>query len=217
MHARECSSRYSPAMTVRFHFRRLLARRHPHRHRSLDRTARIWDARVSATLAAQILWAKVAQTDPLADLDRTELGLPPDARVKQWRTQGSACDQAAAAFYDPDRVTRGLARTAIVAEVANSACTSQIALSGKTPRLIYEKGRALLAKSDVMAAKQQLELAVSSGYRAAQIDLASLLVDVSAGLVSVARRTRMARRRTDRGIRGRASVRIRRLKLARAG
>jgi eukaryotic-like serine/threonine-protein kinase len=148
---------------------------------SNDKTARIWDARVSATLAAQILWAKVAQTDPLADLDRTELGLPPDARVKQWRTRGSACDQAAAAFYDPDRVTRGLARTAIVAEVANSACTSQIALSGKTPRLIYERARALLAKSDVMAAKQQLELAVSSGYRAAQIDLASLLVDVSAG------------------------------------
>ena len=148
---------------------------------SNDKTARIWDARVSATLAAQILWAKVAQIDPLADLDRTELGLPPDARVKQWRTPGSACDQAAAAFYDPDRVTRGLVRTAIVADVANSACTSQIALSGKTPRLIYERARALLAKSDVMAAKQQLELAISSGYRAAQIDLASLLVDVSAG------------------------------------
>jgi len=151
-----------------------------------DKTARIWDAYIPATLTAQIVWDKVAETDPLSHVDRIELGLPPDARVRHWRTEGSACDQAAAAFYDPDRVTRGLAQAAIVADVANSACSAHTP-DGNTPRMAYEQARALLAKSDVQGARRQLELSLSAGYRAAQVDLANLLVDASAGMLDAQR------------------------------
>ncbi len=149
---------------------------------SFDKTARIWDARIPATLEAQILWAKAAQSDPLTEVDRTELGLMPDARVRRWANAGSACDKAAAAFYDPDRLTSGHAQSAIVADVAKSACLPQ-ASSGNTPRETFQAARALLAKSDVKGAKQQLERAVSEGYRTAQVDLANLLVDASAGML----------------------------------
>ncbi len=149
---------------------------------SADKTARIWDARIPATIEAQILWDAAAESDPLPDVDRTELGLRPDARVRTWESQGSACDRAAAAFYDPDRLIPGLAQGAIVADVANSACPQQ-APSGNRPRLAYQAARALLAKSDVKGARQQFELAVSAGYRAAQVDLANLLIDASAGML----------------------------------
>jgi TPR repeat protein len=148
-----------------------------------DEIARIWDARIQATVAAQILWDKVAETDPLPEFDRTELGLLPDARVRRWGTQVSACDQAAAAFYDPDRLARGLAQATIVADVANAACFRQVAPGETTPRLTYQAARALLAKSDEKGARQQLERAVAAGYRAAHVDLANLLVDVSAGML----------------------------------
>ena len=106
-----------------------------------DKTARIWDARIPATLAAQILWNAAAQTDPLPDVDRTELGLRPDARVRQcWGQRDPRAIEAAAAFYDPDRLTPGLAQAAIVAAVANSACSPQLAPSGHTPRLAYQGG-----------------------------------------------------------------------------
>jgi len=147
-----------------------------------DQTARIWNARIPAPIEAQILWDKVAQTDPLPDVDRLELGLPPDPRVRRWESEASACDQAAGAFYDPDRSTRGLAQVSIVAEVADSACLRQLPLRGDSPRLTYQAARALLAKSDLKGARQQLELAVSEGYRAAQVDLANLLVGTAAGL-----------------------------------
>ncbi len=148
-----------------------------------DKTARIWDAHVPATLSAQILWDSAAETDPLPEVDRSELGLPPDPRVRQWVAPGSACDRAAAAFYDPDRLTRGLVQGAIVADVANSACSARNAPTAKTSRLAYQSGRALLAKSDLKGARQQFELAVSAGYRAAQVDLANLLIDPSAGML----------------------------------
>jgi hypothetical protein len=72
-----------------------------------DTTARIWDARIPANLAAQILWDASAETDALPAVDRTLLGLPPDARARSWPASGSACDRAAAAVYDPDRATPG--------------------------------------------------------------------------------------------------------------
>ena len=146
-----------------------------------DQTARIWDARVPGNIATQILWDAAAETDPLPDVDRTQLGLLPDERVRKWSTHGSACDQAAAAFYDPDRLTAGVALATIVADVATSAC-AQVAKGGDSPRLAYQKGRALLAGQDVPGAKRQFELAVSKGYRAARVDLANLLMDSSAGM-----------------------------------
>ena len=150
---------------------------------SLDKTARIWDARIPATIAAQILWDAAAETDPLPDVDRTQLGLLPDARVRKWRTLGSPCDQAAAAFYDPDRLTPGLTQAAIVPDVANSACSPDTAKTGDSRRLVYQRGRALLANSDVKGAMRQFELAVSEGYRAARVDLGNLLMDNSVGMI----------------------------------
>ncbi len=149
---------------------------------SNDKTARIWDARVPANIAAQTEWAAAAEIDPLADIDRAQLDMPARARVRQWPADGSACDKAAAAFYDPDRLARGLTRGMLDAEVAGSACSQEIAKSGSTSRLLYQLGRASLAKSDLKSAKQQLELAVSGGYRVARVDLAELLLRDSAAL-----------------------------------
>ncbi len=144
-------------------------------------TARVWDGRVPANIAAQILWDSSAETDPLPQADRTQLGLLPDARVKKCGTHGSACDQAAAAFYDPDRLAAGLAQKMNVAYVARSSCSQEIAKTGNRPPVFYQAGRTLLAKSDVKGARLQFDLAVSKGYRAARIDLANLTMDASAG------------------------------------
>jgi Tol biopolymer transport system component/TPR repeat protein len=165
-----------------------------------DKTARIWDARIPATIAAQIQWAAAAQTDPLPDVDRMDLGLGPDARVRSWEAPASACDQAAAAFYDPERLARGLAQAAIVAEVANAACSPQMKASRNTSRLAYQAGRALRAKSDMKGARQQLELAVSAGYRAAQVDLADLLIDASAGMLDPQRAVALAQSAWQQGL-----------------
>jgi len=45
---------------------------------SMDKTARIWRAHVQAGLEAQIAWFEAAQTDPLTETDRVELGLAED-------------------------------------------------------------------------------------------------------------------------------------------
>ncbi len=149
---------------------------------SFDKTARIWDARVPAGIDAQIIWAASAETDPLSDVDRKELGLPVDSRVRTWQTKASVCDQATAAFYDPERPAPGASQANINADIATSSCSAEIAKSGHTARLDYQMGRALLAKGDVNGAKRQFELAVSNGYRVAGIDLAGLLVSVAASV-----------------------------------
>jgi len=149
---------------------------------SFDKMARIWDARVPAGIDAQITWATSAETDPLSDVDRKELGLPLDSRARTWPTKASACDQATAAFYDPARLAPGASQANINADIATSSCSAEIANSGHTARLDYQMGRALLAKGDVNGAKRQFELAVSNGYRVAGIDLADLLVSVTASV-----------------------------------
>jgi WD40 repeat protein len=142
---------------------------------SLDKTARIWDARIPATLEAQILWQAAALTDPLPEVDRVELGIPPDPRVLSWPTKGSGCDRAAAAFYDPDRLTPGMALADISVDIAVAACTAEIGKSRHDARSDFEMGRALLAKKDVPGARRQFETAVAKGYRAAGVELAALL------------------------------------------
>jgi len=149
---------------------------------STDKTGRIWDARVPGSVEAQIRWDQAAQTDPLPESDRTELGLLPEARVRRWESRSSACDQAAAAFYDPDRRTRGLAQAMIVADVAAAGCLRPVDARDNPPRSTYEAARALLAKSDVQGAKAGFEAALSAGYRVAGVDLANLLFDASAGV-----------------------------------
>jgi TPR repeat protein len=141
---------------------------------SLDKTARIWDAGIPADLGAQILWDASAQVDALPETDRAQLGLPPDVRVRTWPASGSACDQAAAAAYDPDRVTRGVPLQKIAVDIALPACTGESAQGGAAARSDYELGRTLQAKGDVNGAARQFERAVQRGYRAARVDLADL-------------------------------------------
>ena len=148
---------------------------------SEDGTARIWDANVAADLDTQIAWSQAAKIDDLSDLERSRLGLPQDARVRAWPDDASKCDSAAAAPFDPDRRAAGVAQGKISADSAAAACTQEIAESGTAPRLAYQLGRALVAKHDLKGARQEFERAVSGGYRAAQVDLAALLVDATAG------------------------------------
>jgi eukaryotic-like serine/threonine-protein kinase len=142
---------------------------------SIDKTARIWDAHVPADLAAQILWDASAVTDPLSEVDRIELGLPPDAHVRSWPSKGSRCDQAAAAAEDPDRVTPGVLLTNITVDIANPACSADSAKPHHAARSDYQMGRTLLAGKDIQGARRQFEIALAKGYRAAGVDLADLL------------------------------------------
>ena len=146
---------------------------------SLDRTARIWNSRVPADLNGQILWDEAADTDPLSELDRNALGLPPPARVRAWPTQMSACDRAAGAVYDPGRMSPGSPSAEIAVDVAVSACAAEINAPGRAARFNFEMGRALVVKGDASGARRQFDLAVSAGYPAAQIDLADLLANPS--------------------------------------
>jgi WD40 repeat protein len=144
-----------------------------------DKTARIWDARIDADIEAQISWDASAQTDPLPGVDRAELGLPPDPRVRIWPGSGSACDQAAAALYDPDRLTPGAPLDGITVDIAGPACAAESAKPGHTARSDYEFGRAQWAQGDADGAEKQFESAVARGYRAARVDLADLLAAAS--------------------------------------
>jgi WD40 repeat protein/serine/threonine protein kinase len=148
-----------------------------------DKTVRIWEGRVPATLDGQIAWDAAAQTDFLSEVDRTRLGLPADARTGTRLRRGSACDQAAAAYYDPDRAASGAAQPDINADVATSACAAETAKPGHPVRLDYQWGRALWAKHDAPGARRQFELAVSKGHPAARIDLGNLLLEGTAGMV----------------------------------
>ena len=141
-----------------------------------DKTARIWDAHVPGDIATQITWYTAAQSDPLSDIDRIELGLAPDAK-EAWRRNRSACDQSAAAFYDPNRLAQGVAQARLNAEIATTACALEMAAPDHAARTDYQMGRALLAKHDLNGAQQQLELAASKNYAAARVDLANFLLD----------------------------------------
>ncbi len=150
---------------------------------SFDKTARIWDAHIPAVLDDQIAWEAAAQTDSLSEVDRNRLGLPPDARITALSDQRSACDQAAAAFYDPHRLASGAAQPDINVDIANPTCAAEAAKPGHAVRSDYQWGRALWAKHDFAGARRQFELAVSKGYPAARIDLGNLLLDGTAGVV----------------------------------
>jgi eukaryotic-like serine/threonine-protein kinase len=146
---------------------------------SADDTARIWDARVPADIAAQIVWDAAAEVDPLPEVDRTQLGLPPDSRIRTWKTRASTCDLRAAAFYDPERRTAGLLLEQIIIGSANEACSAETLSPAHDSRLDYELGRAFLAKGNVNGARRQFELAMANGHHAARVDLADLLLQNS--------------------------------------
>jgi len=142
---------------------------------SFDKTARIWDARVPADLPAQILWDMSAVTDALPEVDRAELGLPPDERVRSWSNKASGCDRAASAVYDPDRLTPGVLLEDIMVDIAIAACAAETSKPHHAAQLDYQMGRALLAKNDVKGARPQFEIAAAKGYRTAGVDLADVL------------------------------------------
>jgi len=152
-----------------------------------DKTARIWEGHIPATLDGQISWDAAAQPDSLSEVDRTRLGLPADARIKTWSRPALACDQAAAAYYDPGRTASGAAQSDINADIANPECAAEAVKPGHAARLDYEWGRALLAKGDSPGARRQFELAVSKGYPAARIDLGNLLLSEPSGSVDLQR------------------------------
>ena len=153
---------------------------------STDKTARIWDATVPADLGGQVAWSQAAQFDPLPNIESERLGLPPDRRIRIWRNDESKCDAAAAAPYDPDRLASGSLQEDIAADTATAACTQELAKSANSMRLVYQLGRALLAKHDPKGARREFEMAVSHGYRAARLDLGDLL-SASAGTRDPAR------------------------------
>ena len=167
---------------------------------SEDWTVRIWDANVIADLDTQVAWSQAAKVDDLSDLLRTRLGLSPDARIRTWSDDASGCDKAAAAPHDPDRRAPGVAQANISVSVAADACAQEIAESGAAPRLSYQLGRAWLAKDDQKNARRELELAVSGGYRAAQVDLARLLVDASTGPSDQARAVSLYEKAWQEGV-----------------
>jgi WD40 repeat protein len=147
---------------------------------SADKTARIWDAHIPANIVTQIAWYTSAQADPLSDIDRIEFGLGSDARMEAWLHEGSACDQSAAAFYDPNRLAQGVSQARLNAEMAARNCSHEMAVPDHAARTDYQMGRALLAKRDINGAKRQLEFAVARGYPAARVDLANLVLDQAA-------------------------------------
>lgn len=144
---------------------------------SSDETARVWDADVEDT-STQILWYASAQTDPLTQHDRTILGLS-DASVRSWPANESACDEVAAASFDPDRLAPGNSRERIPVDIATKACAAESAKPGHAARADYLMGRVSFAKGDTVAAQHELQMAEARHYRAAAIDLADLLLDES--------------------------------------
>jgi WD40 repeat protein/serine/threonine protein kinase len=142
-----------------------------------DKTARIWDAAVPAELAAQIIWESAAETDPLSELDRAQLGLPADRHVRIWSGEASACDLAAASVDDPDRLAPGVLQEAVTANIAGPACGREIADRDHPARIDYQMGRSLLAQGDLDGARRAFETAAVRGYRAASVDLADRLLD----------------------------------------
>jgi eukaryotic-like serine/threonine-protein kinase len=144
---------------------------------STDGVARVFGMPAMLGLAAQIAWSRSAQFDPLPASARAELGLRAEPGTKSWPSDATPCDRTSAAIHDPDRMAAGVVLASIVAAVAEPACSEVAAKLGQLPRLSYEQGRVLLAKRDVKGAREQFELAVKEGYRAARVDLATLLVE----------------------------------------
>lgn len=139
-----------------------------------DDTARVWNVLIPADLASQLLWDAAAQGDLLSDVDRRQLGIPPDERVLTWPLPASDCDRSAAAFYDPDRRAAGVKLDSIAVDLAKAACATAMEDPSHSARDDYQMGRSLFAAGDLGAARQRFAIAVRKKYSAAAIDLADL-------------------------------------------
>ena len=144
---------------------------------STDGVARVFGIPVLLALNTQIAWSRSAQFDPLPTSARAEFGLQAEPGKKVWASDATLCDKTTAAIHDPDRTAPGVVQASLVASVAERTCSEAAARWGLSPRLIYQKGRVLLAKHDIKGANDQFALAVEEGYRAARVDLARLLLE----------------------------------------
>ncbi|HUL47999.1 MAG TPA: protein kinase [Steroidobacteraceae bacterium] len=165
-----------------------------------DMTARLWNA-VALPVELQIAWARAAQFDPLEDSERFQLGLPAAPDVRQWPRDATACDQGAAAPYDPDRHAPGISAAQIVSAVAVAACAGKEDGSADTARALYQHGRALMAGGDLAGAHRDFEQAAARGYRSARIDLALLLLQPSAGMPDPAKAVALDEKAWNEGVR----------------
>jgi TPR repeat protein len=153
---------------------------------SQDKAVRIWDARPPA-LDFQIEWAEAAQYDPLSMTDRFELGLPLATDVRRWPAGQTQCDRAAAAPYDSERHAPGVLLGQILPDIAIAACAETASRNARDVRALYQLGRALVAGGDFAGGRRDFERALNGGYRSAQVDLAVLLSQPSAGMLDLAR------------------------------
>lgn len=151
-----------------------------------DKTARIWNARPAA-LEAQIEWAEAAQFDPLSSTERFQAGLPAATHVRQWDLERSRCDESAAAPYDPKRRAPGVTLDRIESDAAVAACADSLSMSDSKTRFLYQRGRALMGAGKFVAARQEMEQAVASGYQSARVELAMLLSEPKAAMIDVPR------------------------------
>jgi WD40 repeat protein/TPR repeat protein len=177
-----------------------------------DNTAHILDARIPADLRGQILWAQAAEPDPLSELQRTQLGVPPaisflgDSKLESGAaasaaaTRPSPCDLYAGAFYDPDRRAQGLDQASIDPELARTSCAREAASKGASARALYQAGRALRAGGQKKLARQYFERALAQDYRAAGIDLALLLSEPSGAMLDPHRAVSLLEQAWDQGL-----------------
>jgi eukaryotic-like serine/threonine-protein kinase len=160
-----------------------------------DGTARIWDAHVP-TLGNQISLAEAAQLDALSVEEEFQLGLPASADARRWPASRSACDEAAAAPYDPDRRARGVMLDQIAPDIAVEACGE----AGSAPRSLYQRGRAQYAVGHIAEARHDLEDAVAHGYRSARVDLGMLLTQSASGMIDRQRAVLLYERAWNDGV-----------------
>jgi WD40 repeat protein/serine/threonine protein kinase len=164
-----------------------------------DKSARIWDARIPA-LSTQIAWARAAQFDPLPVAARFQLGLPAASNRRRWPGNRSACDESAAAPYDPDRRAPGVMPDDIATDIALAACAKEANAGSNRGRSLYQRARALMANKDFPTAREELERAVVAGYRVARVELAMLLARPSYGSPDVARAISLCEQAWNEGV-----------------
>jgi TPR repeat protein len=75
----------------------------------------------------------------------------------------------------------------IVADIAVDACADKYPHADSRARSLYQLGRALMASGQFSMAVQDFDLALSLGYRAAAVDLGTLLTQSSTGMQDVTR------------------------------
>ena len=160
-----------------------------------DGTARIWDARVPA-LTNQISWAEAAQFDALSVEEEFQLGLPASLDARRWPGSRSACDEAAAAPYDPDRRAFGVMLDQIAPDMALEACAS----AGGAARSVYQHGRAQQAAGNFAEARHDFEDAVAHNYRSARVDLGMLLTQPASGMIDMQRAISLYERAWSDGV-----------------